>query len=125
MGNVRHYQCGCGYGVDFFEGAGLRAYSMPLIRQLFAEELEERKLQEEEFKRIFWDNVLAECQQCRELKTVVRCTYQKQGSEHKEAIVKDRCPECRSRMKILENTKEVLCPKCGTAMEGQKIGHWD
>lgn len=125
MGTIRHYECKCGYGMDFYEGAGLRACNKSVIQQFFSEELEERKLQEKDFKRIFWDRVLAECPQCRELKTAMRCTYQKQGAEQRESIVKDMCPECRSRMRILENTEEVLCPKCGETMEGQKTGHWD
>ncbi len=124
MGEIKKYTCDCGYSVDFFSGAGMRALNGSLARNFFGEELERVEAEGTGIVSTFLDNALAKCPDCRELEGIARLTYRTaDGNSH--MFLKDICQTCGRKMKVYENEEYILCPKCGETMKNVIVGNWD
>lgn len=138
MGLVNEYECPkCGFEISETLGIGLGSMSesTSIRRQTLAGEAypELKPLFEQYPKdgRAVKFHRLCQCPQCRKLQQSHCLIFEQEmagepgflGLPKPKEICRFRpiCEDCGIEM----NEKNLVCPKCGTALESQSVGMWD
>lgn len=126
MGEIRSYSCSCGYNQEIFLGGGLQSCSIPAIKKHFAPDTISEFIAQQDSGNVesyIMENILAECPDCTSLFTVPGFTYKTNDNISHSFI--NSCPKCRKMPVIVEDTSQVVCPKCGQIMQFISTGNWD
>ncbi|MCM1023954.1 MAG: hypothetical protein NC395_07845 [Prevotella sp.] len=126
MGLILSCKCSCGYETELFCGAGLGAKNPSVIEKCVPEEVFadfSEKLTEGRVSGYMLENKAAVCENCGELSSVSVFSYRL--PEGADAAYVTRCAECGGDVRILEDTGNIRCPKCGSVLTAAAAGHWD
>ncbi len=126
MGQVKRYECKCGYSKQISEGVGLGAINPTIIEKCVPEDIFkgfEKARGLNLVKRFVLSNAVIVCEKCGEIYTVSAFDYSLISGE--KISYTGPCPECGNKCKRIENTDKIICPKCGKVMEYSIEGHWD
>lgn len=126
MGEIRKYNCSCGYSQELPVGVGMSGMNMLAIQRVFPEDILAEFLKEKEKDNVETyvnKNQLGICTHCQTLVVSPHLQYVlKDGSEKH---IMGTCPDCGKEFSPIHNPDDVCCPKCGKTMTSETAGHWD
>lgn len=125
MGDVRKYNCTCGYSKELNVGAGLAAFNLRLINKTFPEACEKLKalINDKQDTDYWMDNAIISCPSCKDLMTISRLTINTK-SNGSRIYLNNKCNICGCDISVI-NENDVKCPKCGKNMAFEITGNWD
>lgn len=119
MGTVKLYRCpGCGYEEQLFPGCGMGAKNMNIVKNLVPEDILSGFDKNGDF---LIGNLGAVCTRCKKLLTVADFTYDCGGGKKRYIAP---CPDCGGEV-VPIGSGAVKCPRCGSEMSAENVGHWD
>lgn len=123
MGDIVHFSCNCGYDKELFLGGGIQSCNRMHISRIFPQEMVafNQAYETGEIDSYSLEQELGICKKCMELSAVEVLHYSnKQGLQE----LSKPCKQCGNIVQLIKDD-EVICPKCGTILKKQIVGHWD
>ena len=124
MGEIRKYNCKCGYEETLMVGAGMMGQSFYMIESIFGEEGTRlvSNIKAGSIQSFMLSNGVILCPSCHKLKTVPVVTYTDSNGEHQ---LKKSCDECGTSALPIPDEDNLCCPRCGKFLTFTEIGDWD
>ncbi len=126
MGQVKRYECDCGYERQVCAGVGLAGENISIIEKCIPRNLTEKfkeELSAGNIERFLLSNALISCGKCKKLHTVSAFDFTlRDGAKISYTAP---CPKCGAKCERVDDKSGVLCPKCGKVMACRIEGHWD
>lgn len=119
MGEIRKYECRCGYEDEVMIGCGFNAVNKQMAKALFPSELSGYAA---ENISTFIENSLGLCENCKRLKPIISL---KVNTNNGNDQYYKKCDKCNNVLSVIEDIDSVICPKCGELMTYASTGLWD
>lgn len=126
MGEIRKYNCACGYEKELPIGVGMMGMNLMMIKRIFPKDALSDFLKEKENGHIesyISKNQLGLCTNCHSLIVSPHLQYTKQDGSEKHIMMP--CPDCGEKFSPIDNPDDVHCPQCGKKMAYETAGNWD
>lgn len=129
MGRIILCKCSgnsCTYEKKLFCGVGMGAKDPVIIEKNVPESVFENfsaKLETGAVSEFRLENKAALCEKCGEIFSAAVFAYKLSDGGSVEYT--SPCPECGGYVRILTDTENIVCPKCGSEITAASVGHWD
>ncbi len=120
MGDIKKYECGCGYQAELALGAGIRSRNPKMMEHFFPEEYESLSKAGGSLRL---EQRLGQCRYCKKIAAVVTLVWDR--PDGKTECFYQKCDTCQKEFALLEDEEQVKCPVCGKLMKMEEMGIWD
>ncbi len=119
MGVIHEYRCPCGFQAKLWLGTGINGIRKQTAEEYFPGVLEKYK----PVGFVLTERMAAVCSEEKKLVSVPKAKFMLEDGKEMELL--GACPECGSKVTLVENPHQLPCPHCGKPMDYLETGRWD